>query len=122
MRSHARWFLAAALLSFAAGPALAAGSSESPSGHPAAAARLAQDDLVAPLFTKPSAQVCAAVQRESCGSDWLTKAGPGPVQDCCERHVDFCGDICNCGYTGVNCFDNGHGGCSSTCVGCRICI
>lgn len=122
MTRYRRWFLAAILVSLAAGAAPASSSPERPSDDLASAVTLAPNNQGAPLFAPQPAPVCAATERTSCASDWLTKDGPGPFGDCCERHLEMCGNICACGFTGFNCWDNGHGGCSSQCVGCRICM
>jgi hypothetical protein len=45
----------------------------------------------------------------------------GPADGCCSRHATICEGICTCGLTSFNCWENGTGGCSSTCK-CVKCI
>ncbi len=122
MNPYRRWFLGLVLSSLVVAPASVSGSPGKPTGDLPAAAGRAQGDLVVPFLLRQSAPMSVSTERGACSSDWLAKDGPGPFEECCERHLDQCGQICNCGYTGFNCWDNGHGACSSTCVGCRICL
>lgn len=68
----------------------------------------------------------AAASREappsgSCdGSANVLLALVGPGDSCCQRHLDFCESRCLCGFSAFSCWDNGRGGCSSTCT-CHIC-
>lgn len=71
------------------------------------------------LWLESDAPVCRDVQpgarceAEGAADGIFAQVGPG--DDCCVRHAEFCSITCICGISSFSCWDNGRGGCSSSC-------
>lgn len=70
--------------------------------------------------TEASAPVCRETSPpESCSdgfNPFFSSIGPG--DNCCGRHLEICGSICEGAISYFSCGDNGRGGCWSRCI-CR---
>jgi len=93
------------------------------------AASLASDEEIRPVGgegTELSADLSVdaglASGSDVCSDPLAALIAADTMYDCCERHLDMCSNICNCGLDGFQCFDNGHGGCASRCIGCKVCV